>query len=142
MIDTNTFANLVVTEAMETVLPQVPAGEHPAYVKETKLRQQKEWFMMDITWVMTDQESKAATQREEPIARQTIFLDFTPEGNLDTGKGKNIQLGRLREAVNQNQKGQPWSIGMLVGATATVNVVHEVYKDNLQAKVSSVAKAS
>lgn len=141
MIDANTFSNLVVTESMDTTLSPIPAGEHPAYIKDQKLRQQKEYWILDVTWVATDQASIDATQRDEPTVRQSIFLDFTPEGALDTGKGKNIQLGKLREAVNQNQKGKAWSPGMLVGASAIINITHEVYKENLQANVKGVAKA-
>lgn len=140
MIDNSTFANLVTTEAMETVVPQVPAGPRPGYIKEFKLRQQKEWWLMDVTWVVTDQESIDATQNPEPKVRQSIFVDFTPDGALDNGKGKNIQLGKLREAVNQNQKGKPWSPGMLVGATGMLDVAHEMYKGNLQAKVAGVTR--
>lgn len=141
MIDNSTFANLVTTEAMETFVPQVPAGIHPAYVKEFKLRQQKEYWLIDVTWVVTDQASIDATQRQEPTVRQSIFVDFTPDGGLASGTGKNVQLGKLREALNQNQKGKPWSPGMIVGATANVDVAHEMYKENLQAKVVGVTRA-
>ena len=42
------------------------------------------------------------------------------------GKGKNVALGRLREALGQNTPGKPWSFGMLVGQVAKVAVKHRI----------------
>jgi hypothetical protein len=141
-INPDTFANLVVTEAMDTVSAQVPAGDRPMYIKAQKLRQQKEYWLLDLTCVVTDQESISETGKDEPTVRGSIFLDFTPEGGLDFGKGKNVQLGKLREACSQNQKGKPWSPGMLVGASVIGHVSHRIDKNgNPQAEVKSFAKA-
>lgn len=140
-INPDTFANLVITEAMDTVVGQVPAGDFPAYIKSQKLRQQKEHWLLDITWVVTDSAVAQELGRDEPTVRQSIFLDFTQEGALDLGKGKNVQLGKLREAVDQNQKGKPWSPGMLIGCSAIVNVQHRMDKNNNpQAEVRGVAR--
>lgn len=141
MINADTFSNLVVTESMDTAVQQVPVGDRPGYIKAQKLRQQGEYWLLDLTWVVTDQESKDVTGREEPTVRQSIFIDFTAEGGLDSGKGKNVQLGKLREAVNQNQKGKPWSPGMLIGCTGMLNIQHRVDKNgDPQAEVKGVAK--
>lgn len=141
-INPDTFSNLVITEAMDTTAPQVPAGDRPMYIKSQKLRQQGEYWLMDLMCVATDQESIEVTGKDEPIVRGSVFIDFTPEGALDFGKGKNVQLGRLREAVNQNQKGKPWSPGMLVGTSFTGNVQHRIDKNgNPQADIKGYAKA-
>lgn len=141
-INPDTFSNLVVTEAMDTVIVQVPAGDRPMYIKAQKLRQQGEYWLMDLTCVVTDQESIEATGKDEPTVRGSIFIDFTPEGGLDFGKGKNVQLGKLRDAVDQNQKGKPWSPGKLVGASFIGNVSHRIDKNgNPQAEVKGYARA-
>ena len=53
----------------------------------------------------------------------TIFLDLTPQCYLDMGEGKNVGLGRLREAVGQNTP-DPWTFQNLVGALCQVLVEH------------------
>lgn len=141
-INPDTFANLVVTEAMETSAPQVPAGDRPVYIKSQKLRQQGEYWLMDLICVATDQESITVTGKDEPTVRGSVFIDFTPEGALDFGKGKNVQLGKVREAVNQNQKGKSWSPGMLVGANFIAGVSHRIDKNNNpQAEIKGYARA-
>lgn len=68
----------------------------------------------------------------EPSVRQTLWLDTTESGGLDFGKGKNVGLGRLREALGQNAPGKPWAPGMLVGGVAKVKVSHSIDKrDNV-----------
>ena len=141
-INPDTFSNLVVTEAMDTTAPQVPAGDHPMYIKSQKLRQQGEYWLMDLMCVATSQEAITETGKDEPTVRGSIFIDFTPEGALDFGRGKNVQLGKLRDAVNQNQKGKPWSPGMLVGASFIGRVSHRIDKnDNPQAEIKGYARA-
>jgi hypothetical protein len=53
-----------------------------------------------------------------------VWLDITPQGSLDMGRGKNVHLNRLREAFNQNRPGQPWNPMMLVGQAARVQTKH------------------
>ena len=62
--------------------------------------------------------------RDKVVVSKQIILDVTPNGAIDTGKNKNIELGRLRAAAGQND-GQPWSVGHLRGAgPMMVKVVH------------------
>lgn len=78
----------------------------------------------------------------EPTVYQTIWLDISGSGGLDTSKGKNVGLGKLRDALGQNREGQPWSPGMLVGQVALIRVGHSIDKrDNVtvQAEVKAVA---
>ncbi|MGH2638967.1 MAG: hypothetical protein ACRDF4_06765, partial [Rhabdochlamydiaceae bacterium] len=46
------------------------------------------------------------------------FLELTSSGAIDFGKGKNVGLGRLREALGQNKIGKPWSFNMIRGSLA------------------------
>lgn len=65
---------------------------------------------------------------EVGFCRQSISLDFKEDGTLDMRKGKNVALGRLREAVGQNNPDQRWNPNMLIGQTVKANVKHRVNK--------------
>jgi hypothetical protein len=43
---------------------------------------------------------------------------------MERGTGKNIQLGRVRAALGQNDENKPWKFSMLVGAAAKIKVEH------------------
>src|SRR5687768_8163557 len=120
----DTFMNTSTTDAMETSYTPVPEGEWTGVIKEIKPRQAKDAAMLDVVWGVDDEQVIASTGMKSPIVRQTVFLDITESGGLDKGKGKNVQLGKLRDAVNQNQNGKPWQPGMLIGQVAKIKVVH------------------
>lgn len=109
----------------------VPVGEYTGQVHNVNAfggvseRTGTAWRRLEVSWSILDDDVKKATGQDNPIARQGIFLDMTPEGALDWGRNKNIQLGRLREALNQNRDGRPWSPKHLMGQTAHVRVEHE-----------------
>lgn len=131
MFDVESFLQTTVTQALSTEYLTIPDGEYPAVVKDLAARQHdkegRKSTILDITWSIDDPTVKAAVKRDNPTARQSVFLDLTPEGNLDLGEGMNVQLGRLRKAVGQNDNGRPWSFGMLRGAAGRVKV--ETTKD-------------
>lgn len=135
----DTFLNTTTTDANETTYTPVPEGEWQAVIKEIKPRAAKENALLDIIWGVDEQEVIDATGMKNPIVRQSIFLDITDTGALDKGKGKNVQLGKLREAVGQNQNGKPWQPGMLVGQVAKIKVTHRMYEGEPQAEVRGVA---
>ena len=86
------------------------------------------YTFMDVTWnLQVGPAILEAISREKATVRQSLIVDLNAAGTgLDFGKGKNIQLGRLREAVGQNQDGQPWSPARLKGAAANVKIKHRV----------------
>jgi hypothetical protein len=69
------------------------------------------------------------------------MLDLTEEGMLATGKGRNVLLGRLREATGLNQSGEPFAFPMLTGRPAKVQVAHRLYEGQIYAEVKGTAKA-
>jgi hypothetical protein len=81
------------------------------------------------------------TGMEKPSARFTLWPDLTPQGNLDLSRGKNVALGRLREAVGQNNE-KEWNWSMLEGKMIRGNVKHTIRKDDGSAfaNVNRVAK--
>lgn len=148
------FMNMA-AEANDTVYPVGPAGKVLGVIEKIETptgRQNKNgepMYPMDISWSVQDDGFKAAMGRtpDQPaIVRQTIFLDLVmgPTGKmiLDTSKGKNVPLGKLREALGQNVPG--WSPGRLIGAgPALLDVTIETGNDGVQRnRVKSVAKAA
>jgi len=69
------------------------------------------------------------------------FLDLTPQGTLDNGKGKNGQQRTYREATGLNNPGEPFSWRMLTGKVVKVKVTQEMYNGNPVEKVSGIFKA-
>lgn len=124
------FLNTQVQGAMSTVSIPVPEGQWRAQIIKIGARRleaqddKEERKILDVTWEMLDDEPKQVTGQDKPMARQSIFLDFTPEGALDLSKGKNVQLGKLREALGQNRDGREWSFRQLQGGMAVVSVSH------------------
>jgi hypothetical protein len=71
--------------------------------------------IMSVNWEIKDDALKAQLDRT-PRVRQDVWLDQDSNGDLDYAKGKNVGLGRLREALGQNSPGAAWSPAMLKGA--------------------------
>ena len=146
MFDTDTFLSSSVEGEMDTEFPVVPAGEYPAHIEKLDTRSgvsdKGPWAVMDIYWAINDGKVLEEMERDDPpLVRQSIFLDLTEDGSgLALGKGKNVQLGRLREALGQNAPG-PWSPGQLIGSSAQVKVEHDLYEGKTYANVTRVVSA-
>lgn len=147
--DPATFLDQTVTDANSTVSTPVPVGEHLATCGEVKIESwvskdgTKSGLRAELPWAIEN--NAAVTQvtgRPKNIVRQSIMLDLTPEGGLDMGKGMNVQLGKVREAVGLNTPGQPFSFRMIQGRAAKIKVEHEPYNGQLYAKVGAVAKGA
>lgn len=132
--------------ALDTRSVPLPEGEYAAVAQELKAESFRTSTngstMMDIAWKIDHPELADTVGRTASIVRQTIFLDLTPSGDLDFSKGKNISLGRLRDALGQNT-GKPWSFSDIAGGVANVRVKHRPDKDDptiLYAEVKGVSK--
>ena len=68
------------------------------------------------------------------------FLDLTPQGSIDNGKGKNRAQRNYREACELNQPGQPFAWRMLTGRMVKVKVAHEPYQETVQEKIVTILK--
>ena len=125
----DTFLNTETAESNATAYTPVPEGEFQASIKSIKPRVLTDGrAVLDVTWIVDDEVARQETGMAEPSVRQTLWLDTTESGGLDFGKGKNVGLGRLREALGQNAPGKPWAPGMLVGGVAKVKVSHSIDK--------------
>lgn len=146
MFDVDSFLSQTTTEALDTKVTPPPVGEWQGVIEEIKPRQwtkkddpSKSGIALDITWSLTDPTVLATCNREKVTVRQGLMLD-TEGGALALGPGKNIGLGRLREATGLNVPGQPFSFMMLVGRMAKVKIAHRVEGEDLYADVKGVTR--
>lgn len=121
------FMNTEVTGEMNTEYVPIPEGEYRAVIKEVSARTTPNGSpLLEVIWIIDDQEVRDLIGMDEPTARQTVWLDINEQTNgLDFGANKNVMLGRLREALGQND-GQPWSPTRMMGQVATVNLKHRI----------------
>jgi hypothetical protein len=123
--DPDQFMNQTVDEPMATNLQSVPEGEYTAMVgdfdrsafktvtvtnKTTQLSQDRP--VLEVPFLIQDDVLKAKLGREQVTHRETYWLDLRADGQLDTGPDKNVRLGQLRAALDQNKPG-PWAPSML-----------------------------
>jgi hypothetical protein len=143
--DPQSFLDASITESLDTKTIPCPVGEFMGIIDKVVPRQ---WtskdgatsgIALDVFWLVEDESVKAFVGRDTVTVKQGIMLD-TKDGGLDTTKGKNIGLGRLREAVNMNQSGQPFSFAMLAGQAAKVSVSHRIAGEDTFAEVKTVGR--
>ena len=147
MFSPEQFLDMQVTESNDTKTIPVPVGEYTAVAEEVKCRQwqsKKDPSMsglaLDIKWSIDDAAVKELLGRDKVTVNQGIMLELTDSGGLDMGKGRNIGLGRLREALGLNAPGQPFSFMMVSGRVAKISVSHRIDGENIYAEVKGVAK--
>lgn len=127
----------VSTEPLSTSVTPIPKGEHAVQIEDYKFspgtsrKDGKSYMALDITYRFFDDDgSLAQLLGREPKLTKAIFLDVSPQGGLDMTKGKNIQLGKIREALNQNIPGQPWSLPMIKGQPLRILVTEDPAPDS------------
>lgn len=144
--DPQAFLDSSVTEANDTKVIPVPIGEYLGVIDKLAPRQwtskdgSQSGLALDITWIVEDEDVKQFLGRDTVNVKQGLMLDVLPSGQLDMSKGKNIGLGRLREAVGLNTPGQAFSFQQLPGQMAKISVKHRLVDEDTFAEVKSVAK--
>lgn len=144
--DAQSFLDSAVTASNDTKIIPCPVGEYQGLIEKIAPRQWQSkdgtqtGIAVDIFWSIEDQSVKSALGRDSVIVKQGLMLDTTPTGSLDTSTGKNVGLGRLREAVGKNTPGDAFAFNMLPGLMAKVNVTHRVVGEDIYAEVKGVAK--
>lgn len=150
MFDPNTFLDMPVEGTNDTVVVPCPVGEYLAVVEKVDARSwtkrddpSQGGIALDIFWNIEDQAVKDLLERDKIVVKQGLMLDISESGGLDMGKGKNIGLGRLREALGLNVPGQAFSFNQLPGQMGRVSVSHRSDKNDpsiIFAEIRSVAK--
>ena len=145
--DPATFLNQTVDEANDTKLTPVPVGEYIALADKVDI---KSWsardgstsgLKLEIVWDIQDENVKALLGRDVVKVTQQQMLDLTEEGGLDLGKGKNVGLGRIREALGLNTPGEAFAFPMIQGRLAKVAVTHRVAGEDIYSEIRKVASA-
>lgn len=145
--DPQSFLDASISTSLDTKVIPVPVGEYAGVIEKIQPRQwtsgdgSKSGMALDIFWIVEDEAVKAELGRETVICKQGLMLDTTPQGALDVSKGKNVDLGRLRDALGMNEEGQLFSFNMLPGRAAKINVKHRSAPNgDLFAEVKGVAR--
>lgn len=146
--DPNTFLNTTVEGELDTKIIPCPVGEYNGISEKVDV---KTWQSKDgsssglkvvVLWDIQDETVKQFVGRDKVLVPQDIMLDLTEEGGLDMGKGKNVGLGRLREALDMNRPGEPFAISNLQGRLALCSVTHRPGQspEDVYAEIKRVAK--
>lgn len=143
--DPETFLDATFTEANATQYEPIPAGEYVAMIEDIKFtngtdKNGKPWTRLDLTWSLEDEALKETLGRKRLIGRQGILLEMFDSGGLASGRGKNVQLGQLREAVDLNRPGEIFTCRMLQGRRAKVKISHRTYEGKLFEEIKGVAR--
>lgn len=161
--DASALIQAVVDTKMAEQRPLVPVGEYTAVTAEIEPTQFRimssdkfeaskngcdknaKRLLLDLPWIIDSPELSAQTGRSKMYVRQSIFLDVTPDSDLDAGRFSlqsgpeyNLGLGRLRKVFNQNEDGKPWSFSMLGGKPARITVNHTISGENEYDQVAKV----
>lgn len=156
--DPEAFLNDTVDAPLSTTITPVPVGEYVgtieikdmknlvSRIKYEKDGAERELYILNVPWVLQGENAervKAQLERERLVVEQRIILDIDEmTGKLDTGKEKNVGLGRLREALGQNGPGA-WSFSQLQGqGPCVLSVKHEMDKKDPEIKYARVTKVA
>lgn len=142
------LAAVVDTNALETTVAPVPEGVYIATVQkyETAVIPNKKdiggapYYMLKVTFRVTDPEVAEELKRDNPLVDQAIFLTLTPTGAIDAA---NVGLGRLLAAADGKELGTvplAESLDSIKGVDVVVTVTHRAGDDEeVYAQVKKVA---
>lgn len=146
MFDPKQFLQRETTSSNSTEFLPTPAGVWPAAIKNVDAtmmgKEGAKRPVLQVEYSIDSAEVREQMGRPEVTIKQNIFLDVNEDGALQNGKGQNVQLGRLRDAVGQNVDGQNWSPLMLIGQVVQIEVVHKAGDKGIMANVDAVAARS
>jgi hypothetical protein len=142
--DPETFLQQTVDHPLETEFVLIPPGEYVATIDDfdkdaveqinftykSGARAGQPGIMTKLTlpFVIDDDGVKKQLGREKVVVTRQFILDLDDNGHLADGKNKNVELGRLRDAVGQND-GSPWTIANLRGVgPLMVRVIHREFE--------------
>lgn len=134
--DAEAFQNAVVNEASSTHTIPWPQGEYTGTIKKAEIRSGtisrgdragQPWAGLSV---QVEVDRSFLPEGVSSVASGMIMLDLTDAGGLDMRPGRNVNLGRLREATGLNTPGQPFSFPMLEGRTVKITTGIRTDKDD------------
>jgi hypothetical protein len=148
MIDVKQMLAASFTEPNATKRELIPPKDYLALIKDVDLEvfpgkkdPTKSFLKLNLQYSIDDPALRTALGRDEVVKFDNFLLDMTDAGTLDFGRGKNVRLGRLREACGQNVPGNPWSFPMLKGQVVRIKIGQELYNGEPIDTVDAVTKA-
>lgn len=146
--DPESFLDSTLAGSNSTKREIAPMGVYPASISKVEVKNGivqkegqnfgKQWVALNIQWAIENHALNAKLDQSKVIVFDSVMLDLDDEGKVAMGKGKNVRLGQLREAIGLNNG--PIQFRAFEGRPAQIKVTHEIYKDEPQAKVSGYAK--
>ncbi len=133
MFDAASFLQSTFNEANSTLIKPAPEGEYVGQIQPVTEQSFKSgtsakgnaWARLDIIVEVTgDPQIKEHCGMDKKNIRAGIMLDLTDSGGLAMGEGKNVQLGRLRNATGLNIPGQPFAFTSFGGKMVKISVKH------------------
>ncbi len=127
--DAKNLLEVAFTQSNDTKLIPTPEGEYMAVIEAIDIKSgvsqknNEPWARLDCSVAIDDPQVESQIGRK-PKIRAGVMLDILESGGLDLGKGRNVQLGRLREATGKNQEGVPFRFQDLIGQIVKVKVSH------------------
>ncbi len=128
--DAQALLNATTAEANSTKLLPAPVGDYVGQVSKVDVKSGVSkstgeiWCRLELYLESEDPKLEQIGMKKKNF-RADALLELTPMGTIDTGQGKNVALGRMREAAGLNQPGQPFSLGMFQGQVFKFTVEHQ-----------------
>lgn len=148
IFDPSVLLNTEILGANSTEIMPCPVGDYEAILAKSTLAG---WKSNDGTksggkivneWHIQDPGVLQELGRDTVNVRQDIMLDTTPTGGLEMGKGMNVGLGRLREALGLNDATKPFRFSDLEGRMARVRVSHRPFTDGTDRIAAEIREVS
>lgn len=150
--DPEALESQVYEGANATSFDPIPEGDYQAFIHEYKMREVKNRDgdtspVVDITFELMDVDKLKEELGQETLrVRYTLWLDTVEkDGKLTIGFGRNqnVGLGRLRDALGQNDPRKPWAFSKLNGAGPVLVTIKQTPKqDDPSIIYSNVAKVA
>lgn len=143
------MSGVTAKDEMSTVVVQVPEGDYVASIPPEKAVTVRHWekdgnegYILSIGYELDDPSLEELTGKDKNWCFQSIFLDVETDAkgkmSLACGEGKNVDLGKLREALDCNEG--TFAIDQIIGrGPVMVKVKHgKDQNDEPKAEVRSV----
>jgi hypothetical protein len=156
--DPDTFMSQTVDQPLATEFTLVPVGEYLSaiddfdkdaletvefiYRRGQLTGTPGKMFKLNLPFIINDDKVKQEFGRDKVTVTKQLILDLDDKGQLAQGTNRNVELGRIRDAVGQNGNG-PWSIAQLRGAgPVMVKVGHVEFerRDGTKGKRAEIEK--
>lgn len=142
MFNPDQFLATAVQGVLDTQRKPLPAVEFNGFIKEIKkpevVKTKKgDSILMEIPIQIDCAQYEQELGYSSSVRSYKCWLDINAVGNLDMGTGKNIDLGKIREAVGQNGP-EEWTVTNLVGAPIRVQIKHREHEGKIYDEISAV----